>query len=439
MVVEAWQVGKSDEASATAEKLAAARAATATGGAPNLPGPRRCPQLAGGRETKPNRVCVKQLRQQQRGPSHQPKAEEPEGAWQAAPSTICRLPRERQRQQQSLFVGTACCGRSNRENVREGVPELHGFCQDQGLVPRQRKSSGRPFGAAHERSRQVGSFLATPPPAVQQGGDPADPSHLACLPRLEALPWALSSSLSSGHGVEWRASRWRWISGAWQCSTYARPLQVFSLIRPASGVTGYWSLLTSPEACLDSPYLKEWGPTLFAEMKRGAPDAPLWDFKYAQYLAIIKKCANAMQVSLTPHSGPSIDSVKSWRSQLAVQRRGQWKAAKSSMRYEKLARLARSWEITPARTQEFCTECESNLAIMSGRKSPRAQSASEEPKKLLGSRSFFWQRRRSCCMCAMLALFHASASSKVQHTLPFRASLSKASKTDLHGRSQWCP
>ena len=146
-------------------------------------------------------------------------------------------------------------------------------------------------------------------------------------------------------------------------SAYGRPseilrLRVFSLIRPAQGVTSSWSLLMSPEELgqpsktgeydvsllLDSPYITFWASKILNGLKNQPANGPLWDFNYSQYLHIFKKCAMKLNIQLEPyharHSGPSIDRSRKYRSQLEVQKRGQWKSTKSCVRYEKAARLA---------------------------------------------------------------------------------------------------
>lgn len=68
-----------------------------------------------------------------------------------------------------------------------------------------------------------------------------------------------------------------------------------------------------------------------------------------------------------PSLRPSIDRLRGYRSQLEVQKRGQWKSQSSVMRYEKAARLAATTENLPADLQAHCRVCEEKLgAIMLG-------------------------------------------------------------------------
>ena len=146
-------------------------------------------------------------------------------------------------------------------------------------------------------------------------------------------------------------------------SSYARPselirLQVYCLVRPSPGIASSWTLLMSPEEkpdrtktgefdtsiALDTPYMIPWSHTLFGYLKQAHPSNPLWDFDYNQYCRDFQIAVTALGLDLTPyltrHSGPSIDRSRGYRSQLEVQKRGQWKSQTSVMRYEKAARLA---------------------------------------------------------------------------------------------------
>ena len=74
---------------------------------------------------------------------------------------------------------------------------------------------------------------------------------------------------------------------------------------------------------IDSKYMKPWAPALCAQLKKGKPEQPLWDFDYTHF----------SNMSLTPyqlrHSGPSIGRAADTRSLLEVQKRGRWKSFKS--------------------------------------------------------------------------------------------------------------
>lgn len=176
-------------------------------------------------------------------------------------------------------------------------------------------------------------------------------------------------------------------------SSYARPsellrLRVFSLVRPSHGVTSSWALLLSPEErpersktgdydvsiALDSPWLTSWSGPLFKILKENHPEEELWDFDYSEYTKIFRKVTKELGIEqVTPyqtrHSGPSIDRARGYRTQSEVQKRGQWKAVKSVMRYEKAARLAATFNALPNDLQLHCRLCEESLGeIMLGRK-----------------------------------------------------------------------
>ena len=163
--------------------------------------------------------------------------------------------------------------------------------------------------------------------------------------------------------------------------SYARPSELLrakacSLVRPAGGVTKVWSLLLSPEeerissktgdfdvsVLLDSPWLQAWADELFSSLKACHPTSPLWDFSCQEYAEIFKEIANKFKVNATPyqtrHSGPSIDRARDHRSLLEIQQSGQWKAHKSVVRYEKSARLARSWEALDSNFRAQAQWCE---------------------------------------------------------------------------------
>ena len=158
-------------------------------------------------------------------------------------------------------------------------------------------------------------------------------------------------------------------------SSYGRPselirLQVYCLVRPSPSITSSWTLLMNPEekaarsktgefVALDSPYLLPWAHTLFGYLKQNHPLTPLWDFDYAQYTQAFKDAARTL--GQARHSGASIDRSRNYRTQLEVQRRGQWRSQTSVMRYEKSARLAATTESLPPNLQAHCRLCEANL------------------------------------------------------------------------------
>ncbi|CAE7731551.1 unnamed protein product [Symbiodinium sp. CCMP2592] len=175
-------------------------------------------------------------------------------------------------------------------------------------------------------------------------------------------------------------------------SSYARPSSllaclVWQLVAPTPQVTKYWSLLLDVEekgkpsktglydnsVLLDSSYLQPWGPVLFKELAKGRKDSNLWDFTYGELSSAINAVTKALGLEITlyqaRHSGPSIDRAQDIRSQLEVQRRGQWMSHKSVIRYERGARLASNFQSLPYRLQQHCLLAERLLGdVMLGRR-----------------------------------------------------------------------
>ena len=163
--------------------------------------------------------------------------------------------------------------------------------------------------------------------------------------------------------------------------TYLRPGQLLSvrgtgLTPPTQGVTAHWSLLVHPEELvgrskigdanvsilLDSSWAKWIGPAM-KELKETAGDGPLWTFDYGDLLKFFRRAARDMGVpKLVPyqarHSGPSIDAARHLRTLADIKKRGQWRADKSVLRYERHARLASGYRQHPSEVQRYASECE---------------------------------------------------------------------------------
>eukprot|EP00959_Pyramimonas_sp_CCMP1952_P079962 1671709-Pyramimonas_sp.AAC.1 len=109
---------------------------------------------------------------------------------------------------------------------------------------------------------------------------------------------------------------------------------------------------------------------IFRELARGDPEEKMWAFSYPQFLAVFKKALSDLQIRehIAPyqarHSGPSIDNARRYRTIEEIQKRGQWKHAKSMQRYEKAARLGQSWSLLPSQLQGTLTQCELHLEGM---------------------------------------------------------------------------
>ena len=98
---------------------------------------------------------------------------------------------------------------------------------------------------------------------------------------------------------------------------------------------------------LDSPWFQCATP-IFRELASGDPNEPVWSFSYPQFLKVFRAALDDLNTGqhVVPyqarHSGPSIDVARRYRSLEEIQKRGQWKHAKSMQRYEKAARLGQS-------------------------------------------------------------------------------------------------
>ena len=98
-------------------------------------------------------------------------------------------------------------------------------------------------------------------------------------------------------------------------------------------------------------------------MKHEEANCRLWSFSYTDFLREFKLGAASLgSPSTVPymmrHSGPSIDRAQQARPMLEVQRRGQWRSTRSLDRYEKVARVAKSFTDLPMASQLHLTECE---------------------------------------------------------------------------------
>ena len=180
-------------------------------------------------------------------------------------------------------------------------------------------------------------------------------------------------------------------------STYARPCELLRcttrcLVRPSVGALNEWALLLAAQeyetptktgefdhsVALDSPYLKPWATEFFEALKQQQPTSLLWDFEYPEYLTAFREASQRLNLSLSPyqtrHSGPSIDRARNWRSLHEVQKRGNWKAHKSVLRYEKAARLSLSYQSLPQSLRDHTDICERQVGdVLLNRRPPPAR------------------------------------------------------------------
>lgn len=169
-----------------------------------------------------------------------------------------------------------------------------------------------------------------------------------------------------------------------QVSSYHRPgtllkLRKLGLVKPTSGITGHWSLVTSltetqdisktgtkdDSIFLDSSWTQFMHPVLL-ELSRGKKEDMVWSFNYGEYLSVFRDCCRDLKIDVVPyqarHSGPSIDRSQNTRSQEEVRKRGGWVSRQSVARYEKSGRLAATWSKLPIATQNVMLSCEKHIA-----------------------------------------------------------------------------
>ena len=169
-------------------------------------------------------------------------------------------------------------------------------------------------------------------------------------------------------------------------SSYCRPSEMMSLTAgglqpPCKGVSQYWCLLLFPEAgaarsktgladvsiAMDTEYLQCLNPFFPLLREQAGANGIVWHFQYPSYLGEFKLAVKELGITeyvipyQSRHSGPSIDVARRLRTLAEVQRRGQWKAQKSVLRYEKEARLTESWNHLPLHTRVLLEACESHL------------------------------------------------------------------------------
>ena len=116
-----------------------------------------------------------------------------------------------------------------------------------------------------------------------------------------------------------------------------------------------------------------WVSQLFARLRAGAADEPLWPFAYPEVLETVRKAGAELEMPwMAPytlrHAGVSWDILQRCRTLSEAQKRGQWRSAPTMDRYEQHARLARdALRISPAMREHF-TRCEVHLrSVLLGR------------------------------------------------------------------------
>ena len=301
---------------------------------------------------------LQEFRQQQHCSEVQQEAEEPSDSCQVSATHLCRSTLRGERQVQPQLAREKSCGYGHREDVQEGVSGFYRMGRSNKTTRRPGRESGPTHHRLHEREVLDGS------PGLC--GRPANSKLDASSPSVQPH-WRSPSPSLHPSSCGWRRlcpgrSRTPYPLAVWcgmaalmvegghlnmaifllvAVSTYARPsellrLRIFSLIRPAVGITGSWSLLMSPEelqqpsktgdfdvsVLLDSPYMISWASKIFSAMKETEAEAPLWSFNYSQYLRIFQASAKKLGLPLQPYHTRHQWSVDRQEQEVQVTARG---------------------------------------------------------------------------------------------------------------------
>jgi len=146
---------------------------------------------------------------------------------------------------------------------------------------------------------------------------------------------------------------------------YLRPgecmsLQRRDLVPPSASVNNFWALLIFPSKrsqrsksgeadnsiLLDSTW-DQWMSQVMEAVYEKHDASSVWSFTYPSLVKEVQKSSLRLGVPVVPyqcrHSGASDDRATQARSLQEIQKRGQWKSAKSVVRYEKKTRLGQSY------------------------------------------------------------------------------------------------
>ena len=181
-----------------------------------------------------------------------------------------------------------------------------------------------------------------------------------------------------------------WVLLAFQ--TYMRPgecmsLQRRDLVPPSSSVNNFWVLLFFPSErsqrskigeadnsiLLDSTWA-QWMSQVWETIYEKHDASSVWSFTYPTLVKEVQKSSLRHGVPVVPyqcrHSGASDDRATQARSLQEIQKRGQWKSAKSVNRYEKSARLGQSYAQYPIQLQAWIENVSPRVeAVVLGRQS----------------------------------------------------------------------
>ncbi len=172
----------------------------------------------------------------------------------------------------------------------------------------------------------------------------------------------------------------------WCVCLYMRPSEPLGILRgdiqkPVTNMTLRWQLLLFPEergdrsktfAANDSIEIHcQWPPwlPLTAEVLADGPkDEAVFNFTYPEFLAEWEACRRRLGLKMLPyearHTGASVDAAKCLRTRTEIKNQGRRASERSVIRYERSARLLRSYHLLKAMRQARAEYCEAHLGDM---------------------------------------------------------------------------
>ena len=139
---------------------------------------------------------------------------------------------------------------------------------------------------------------------------------------------------------------------------------------PSISVQGYWALLVFPSERSERSKVGEannsiilgskwaqWMSHVWEVMHVKNDSRCIWNFTYPALVKEFQISSQRLGVQVVPyqcrHSGASHDRAVEARPLLEIQKRGQWKSARSVVRYEKSARLGQVYAQYPSLLQAW--------------------------------------------------------------------------------------
>ena len=353
-----------------------------------------------------------QLRQQLRcDPPDRQKEETPSLPSQTPQEEVCRLFAGRKGHESLESVGAKGHRNGHREDLPERVRSFHELCKTQVPQPRQLGPGGSSACRLHEppvpkwapslRWGQADCQLDPSPPSVWTSWISPHAAGVTGSQRVaQAVPRAQSHSIPFS-SVVWDGSDAEadgisshvgvpddlplyllppfsavFPPGIWSCpaSNWCD-----GLMERASQCRGTWGAFKDGGVrCLDlpeQPLPEGMGPYSFqSAQERPTKQKPV-ELRLWPILGGIQEGLGPNGVGSSAIPYQTQRSEHRPQSRLEVPPRGSearsWKTAKSVARYEKSARLAKTWELVPRATKDFCLQCEAHFGdVVSGRRKP---------------------------------------------------------------------